>query len=95
MKKSKGTFRAQSRYQFSQTFFFKKFDETNTPRKVIERRKRTYRRRLAKAREEGEDIDKDALKKELGLDAIIVEDTQEEEEELGEDEMPAMPSFDF
>ena len=68
------------------------FDDKNTPQKVIDRRKRTYRRRLARARDEGREIDRDQLREELGLDAIVVDD---EEEELTEDAMPSMPSFDF
>ncbi|MHA2504003.1 MAG: AbrB/MazE/SpoVT family DNA-binding domain-containing protein [Candidatus Kariarchaeaceae archaeon] len=74
------------------------FGMETTPLKVIERRKRTYRRRLAKAREEGKaltDAEKEKLRKELGLDSIIVEESIAEEEEPDEEAMPEIPSFDF
>ena len=34
------------------------------------------------------------MKRELGLDAIVIEDVEEEDEFL-DDAMPEMPSFDF
>ena len=71
------------------------FDEKNTPKKVIERRKRTFRRRIAKARDEGRDIDREELRTELGLDAIVVDDDEDDERELEDNSMPEMPSFDF
>lgn len=73
------------------------YDELTTPDHVIKRRERQLRRRIQKARESGQEFDRERLKEEVGLADVRRPQSGREDEDDDEDSeaLPEMPSFDF